>query len=322
MRCRIRPSILPVAILLVFAACAPAQDSARDDTAAAPATSPATSAPADTLEALSSLHTCDRVTLGDPQAVTVDFNGVVVIADTSPPRLVSWHPATKACQEFQAPADRPAFRPSGVAVRGFFVYAVDETNRLLLRWDASGTYRDILLNFDELDQRRRVSPHGLDVDASGRTAITDIENHQVIVLDSYLNVDVAFGNFGSYEGQLAAPQGIAFTPRGELLVADTGNARLQVFTDTGAFRRAIPSTGADNPMRRPRRAVAAEDGRIFAADPAAGRVFEFTPEGGLARSFVPSTPGPFQPTNLALGRDGVLYVTDSASQSLYAFKVM
>jgi sugar lactone lactonase YvrE len=262
------------------------------------------------------------VTLGDPQAVTVDFGGVVLVADTSPPRLVSYHPPTAACQEFQAPVDRPAFRPSGVAVRGFFVYAVDETNRLLLRWDASGTYRDVLLNFDELDQRRRVSPFGLDVDASGRTAITDVENHQVIVLDTYLDVDVAFGNFGSFEGQLATPQGIAFTPRGELLVADTGNARLQVFSDAGVFRRVIPTPGGTNPLRRPRRGVASEDGRVFVADPAAGRVFEFSPDGVLVRGIVPSAPGPFRPTHLALGRDGVLYVTDSASQSLYAFQVM
>jgi tripartite motif-containing protein 71 len=317
MRCRVpRPTYLLLIPALVFA-CAPAQDTA-------PASSPggAQSAATDTLDALISFHTCERVTLGNPQAVTVDFNGVAVVADASPPRLVSYDPRTAACQEFQAPVDRPAFRPSGVAVRGFFVYAVDESNRLLLRWDASGTYRDVLLNFDELDQRRRVSPHGLDVDASGRTAITDIENHQVIVLDTYLEVDVAFGNFGSYEGQLSAPQGIAFTPRGELLVADTGNARLQIFSDTGAFRRSIPSPGGNNPLRRPRRAVAAEDGRVFVADPAAGRVFEFAPDGSLVRGIVPSRPGPFTPTNLVLGRDGVLYVTDSASQSLYAIQVM
>lgn len=317
MRCRVaRTTYLLLIPALVFA-CAPAQDSAPS-----PSPGAAQAAAPDTLDAVFSFHTCDRVTLGNPQAVTIDFNGVSVVADASPPRLVAYHPTTGACQEFQAPVDRPAFRPSGVAVRGFFVYAVDESNRLLLRWDASGTYRDVLLNFDELDQRRRVSPHGLDVDASGRTAITDVENHQVIVLDTYLKVDVAFGNFGSYEGQLSAPQGIAFTPRGELLVADTGNARLQIFSDTGAFRRSIPSPGAPNPMRRPRRAVASEDGRVFAADPAAGRVFEFAPDGSLVRSIVPSAPGPFTPTNLVLGRDGVLYVTDSASQSLYAIQVM
>jgi tripartite motif-containing protein 71 len=302
-------------------ACAPAQD-AKD---AAPKTSPnpsAAVAACDTLTPTLTFHTCDRVTLGDPRAVTVDFGGMVVIADGSPPRLVSYRPAGGQCQEFQAPADRPAFRPSGVAVRGLFVYAVDETNRLLLRWDSSGTYRDVLLNFEDLNDRRRVSPHGLDVDDSGRTAITDVENHQVIVLDTYMKVDVAFGNFGSFEGQFNAPEGIAFTPHGELLVTDTGNARLELFTDTGAFRRVVPPAGAPNPLRRPRRGVMAQDGRIFVADPGAGRIFEFSPDGGLVRAIVPQMNGPFKPTDLALTREGVLYVTDSASQSLYAIKVM
>jgi len=307
---------------MVFA-CAPAQETQSKSSAADAAVSaPVGAVSPDTLAPTITFHTCDRVTLGDPRAVTVDFGGVVVIADASPPRLVSYHPAGGQCQEFQAPADRPAFRPSGVAVRGFFVYAVDETNRLLLRWDSSGTYRDVLLNFEDLSDRRRVSPHGLDVDDSGRTAITDVENHQVIVLDTYMKVDVAFGNFGSFEGQFNAPEGIAFTPRGELLVADTGNARLEIFSDTGAFRRVLPAAGAPNPLRRPRRGVMAEDGRVFVADPAAGRIFELSPDGGLVRAIVPQMNGPFQPTDLALARDGVLYVTDSASQSLYAIKVM
>lgn len=308
-------------VLAALLACAPAQDAATKSSAPVGAVSPGGAVLADTLEPTLTFHACDRVTLGDPRAVTVDFGGVVVVADASPPRLVSYRPDTKQCQEFQAPADRPAFRPSGVAVRGFFVYAVDESNRLLLRWDSSGTYRDVLLNFEDLNERRRVSPHGLDVDVSGRTAITDVENHQVIVLDTYMKVDVAFGNFGSFEGQLNAPEGVAFTPRGELLVADTGNARLEIFSDTGGFRRAIPSAGTANPMRHPRRGVMAEDGRIFVADPAAGRIFEFAPEGGLVRAIVLTT-GACKPTDLALGRDGVLYVTDSASQSLYAIKVM
>jgi sugar lactone lactonase YvrE len=316
MRCRFRQSVIWT--LGVALSCAPASDVPPVTGGAAPAPT----AFADTLPSEFSFHTCDRVTLGAPDGVTVDFNGVVVIADTSPPRLVSYHSETGVCQEFQAPSDRPAFRPSDVAVRGFFVYAVDEANRLLLRWDASGTYRDVLLSFEELAERRRVSPYGLDVDASGRTAITDVENHQVIVLDTYLDVDVAFGNFGSFDGQLDSPQGVSFTPRGELLVADTGNARLQVFSDTGAFRRAIPSLGASSPMRRPRRAVAGEDGRVFVADPAAARVFEFSAEGGFVRAILADTPGLFTPTDLALGRDGILFVTDSSSKTLYAIKVM
>ena len=317
MRSRTRSSILGAAALAVGCAGAPAGDAPPAPPAGARAT-----APSDSIPPVLAFHTCERLTLGAPGAVCVDFNGSVVLADGSPPRLVSYDPAARSCQEFEAPADRPAFRPSDVSIRGFFVYAVDEANRLLLRWDSSGAYRDVLLSFEELAERRRVSPYGLDVDTSGRIAITDVENHQVLVLDTYLDVDVAFGNYGSFDGQLDTPQGVSFTPRGELLVADTGNARLQVFSDAGGFRRAIPPPDGVNPLRRPRRAVAGEDGRIFVADPVAGRVFEFAPDGRLARAIVPDAPGAFQPSDVALGRDGVLYVTDVASQTLYAIKVM
>jgi len=295
------------------AACAPASD----------ATHPAhtSSVPADTV--LSALtFRCDRVALGAPVAVCLDFGGTVIVADASPPRLVAYDAGALTCTEFQSPAARPAFQPSDASVRGFFVYAVDETNRMLLRWDSSGAYRDVLLSFEELAQRRRVSPCGLDVDASGRLAVTDVENHQIIVLDSYLDVDVAFGNYGSFPGQLDTPQGVSFTPRGELLVADTGNARLQVFSDAGQPRRVIPASGSPNPLRRPRRAVAGEDGRVYVADPLARRVFEFGADGAFVRALVPEGAEPFEPTDVALGRDGTLYVTDTARKVVHALKVM
>jgi streptogramin lyase len=265
------------------------------------------------------MRSCERVTFGAPAALCVDFGGTVYVADGSPPRLASYTEESGRCVEFQTPDAWPAFRPSDVAVRGFFVYAVDEPDRALLRWDASGTWRDVLLNFEDLTvPGRRVSPYGLDVDApSGRVAVTDVENHQIIVLDSYLDVDVAFGNYGSFDGQLDTPLGVSFTPRGELLVADSGNARVQFFSDAGTFRRVVPV--GDSPMHRPRRAVATEDGRVMVADPAAGRLFEFAPDGTWLRSLVPAGAERFEPTDVAVARDGRVYVTDAATQTLYAF---
>jgi len=312
-----------ISILLasaLMAACAPAQDVAQrapSDQAAS-----GTSLPADTLDAVDAFAACERVTLGAPGSVSLDFGGALIVADGSPPRLAAWSPATDNCVEFQSPPDRPAFRPSDAAVRGFFVYAVDEANRLLLRWDSSGSFRDVLLNFEDLAVRRRVSPSGLDVDASGRVAVTDIENHQIIILDSYLNVDVAFGNYGTFAGQLDTPLGVSFTPRGDLLVCDTGNARLQIFSDAGAHRRVIPADAGDSRFRRPRRATAAEDGRIYVADPQAARVFELSAEGLVLRALVPADPGRFEPVDVALTRDGTLYVADLARRAILSFQVM
>jgi hypothetical protein len=306
-------SVFFAALCLVTAcAGAPAGDPAGGD--GVPTTA------ADTLQADPSWRACVRLSPGSPSAVCVDFGGSTIIADNSPPRLIAYS-ADGDCQEFQAPAGWPGFRPCDVSVRGFFVYAIDETDRMLLRWDSSGSWRDVLLNFNDLDPSRRTQPYGLDVDTSGRVAITDIENHRVMVLDTYLNANVVFGNYGSFDGQLDSPEGVSWTPKGDLLVTDSGNRRLQIFSDAGTHRRTLPAAGAATPMRRPRRAVTAPDGTIYVADPVAKRVFAWSADGLSVRALV-AAGGPFVPTDVVLGRDGRLFVTDAASKSLRALKVM
>lgn len=266
-------------------------------------------------------HQSGRITIGAPLAVAVDFEGIAYVADASPARLLSIDGSTDTCDEYQKPEGIAGFYPTDVAVRGFFVYAVNETDRTLLRWDNSGGYRDVLVNFQLLTPARRVSPHGLAVDASGRIAVTDIENHQVLLLNTYLQLDVAFGNYGSFPGQFDTPRGVSFTRDGELLVTDTGNRRVQLFSDGGTLRRVIPEAGAPNPLKLPRRAVQAPDGRIFVADPGAGRLFIFSASGALQSALVPEGVASFEPTDVAIVRGEQLFVTDATSASLYVFKV-
>ena len=169
---------------------------------------------------------------------------------------------------------------------------------------------------------RRVSPYGIGVDGRGRIAISDVENHQVLLFDSFLVLDVAFGNYDSFSGQLDTPQGVSFTADGDIVVADTGNSRIQFFTDGGAALRIVPRTGDPNPLRSPRRAVVDEAGRLFVADPGAGGVFVFDRTGTLVRTIIPEGGEPFEPTDVDISRDGGLFVTDVVSGKLFVFKVM
>jgi DNA-binding beta-propeller fold protein YncE len=231
--------------------------------------------------------------------------------------VLRWE-ATTGAQEFQQPGS--GFYPSDVAVRGFFVYVVDEAARRILRFDDTGAYRDVLLNFEELSLGRRVSPYSVAVDESGRFAVTDVENHQVLLFDNYLSLETAFGNYGSFAGQFDTPQGVAFSRSGDIVVADTGNRRVQIFTEGGTLERTVPPEGKPNPLQRPRRAALAADGRVYVADPAAGGVFVFGADGALERRIVPSGARAFAPTDVARSRTGVLFVTDEASRSLFVFK--
>jgi len=269
-------------------------------------------------EPVARLQEAGEIRLGAPVAVAVNFEGRAFVADASPARLVGLRVDDGLAQEFQSPPTA-GFYPADVGVHGFFVYAIDVTNRQLLRFDQSGSFRDVLVNFEQLESNRRVSPFGMAVDETGRVAVTDIENHQVLLINNYLQLDLAFGNYGSYEGQLDTPRGISFSPRGELLVADTGNSRVQYFSDTGTFLRAFPREGAPNPLDQPRRAVESKQGRAYIADPGAGAVFVFTPSGTAAGSFVPTGADRFEPTDVAVVKGRIL-VTDAAPQSLIVFE--
>ncbi|MEE9269323.1 MAG: NHL repeat-containing protein [Candidatus Krumholzibacteria bacterium] len=260
------------------------------------------------------------IVLGEPLAVTIDFDGNVLVADGVPGRLVRIDAAGKQALEFQRPAHSPGFHPSDVKLSGFLIYAMDEVGRVLQRFDTDGAYRDQLINFDETFDEGSISPIGLDVDPSGRIAVTDVRNHQIILFNSFLDVELVFGSYGAFPGQFNSPEGVSFTDRGQLLVADTGNRRIQRLDTDGSFLGQIPADPTDNPLRKPRRVVADAAGNIYVADPAAGRVFVFDAAGRLVRSLSPQGVAEFRPTDVAVAPTGLLYVTDTASNSLYVFR--
>lgn len=274
------------------------------------------------LEPLAVFGEVGRLNLGEPLAVAVDFDGNAIVADGSPGRLVMFDRRGSRAQESEQPTDNPGFYPTDLTLYGFFTYAIDETGRTLVRFDKDGTYRDVLLNFDNLTGTRRVSPYGIGTDAQGRIAVTDVENHQVLLIDSYLRVDIVFGNYGSWPGQLDTPLGVSFTSTGDIVVSDSGNGRIQYFSDAGEPRRVVPPEGRENPLLLPRRAVVDGNGVLYVADPEAEGIFVFDPEGRFLKQIVPATGERFQPTDLEIHRDGRLYVTDAMSRVLYVFQVM
>jgi tripartite motif-containing protein 71 len=257
--------------------------------------------------------------LGDPLGLAVDFSGNMFIADGVPGRIVCWFAGGKGSLEFQKPNQQPGFLPIDVEGSAFFVYALDPAERTLLRFDNRGAYRDILIKFDEVSAGRRVVPAGLDVDSYGRVAVSDTGNHQVILFNSYLAVELSFGSYGSHPGQFDGPQGVAFTPDGAFLVTDTGNKRVQLFDAGGKFIAAVPS-GDSTPLVKPRRSVADNDGNVYVADPGAGRVFVFGSDGVLVRAIVPAGASRFRPTDIDVDPAGSIYVTDAATASVFVFR--
>ena len=81
-------------------------------------------------------------------------------------------------------------------------------------------------------------PHFCAVNAENDIIVSDFHNHQVKVFDSEGSFKFAFGSNGEGNGQFNAPTGVAVDSKGNILVADWGNSRIQVILhDINSFFR-------------------------------------------------------------------------------------
>ncbi len=180
----------------------------------------------------------------------------------------------------------------------------DGALRLRERPDAAPPLADAEGSFGGLALPRRVA-----VDAGGRVYVLDAGALAVERFDPCerrLEALPCVGGEGSAPRRLRDPHGIAISSRDDLYVADTGNARVQVFALKGLALRRIVTLDAD---WRPWDVAIGRDGRLYASDPASGRIAVFACGGGL-EDLWPLEGALDRPTDLALDREGRLYVVE------------
>lgn len=146
---------------------------------------------------------------------------------------------------------------------------------------------------------------------------------------------------GKGAGQFMAPRGIAIGPDGTITIVDQLNYRVQQFDANGAFLRQFGSAGT-TPDKfgqlkgfafGPTGLAAAPDGTLFVADTWNHRVSVFSPTGQPLRQWgtffngqddaagLPMHPSDFYgPRGIAIGPDGLVYVTDGGNGRLSVFK--
>ena len=119
------------------------------------------------------------------------------------------------------------------------------------------------------------------------------------------------GGKGAARGQFDFPRGLTADRSGNILVADTGNARIQKFSPAGVFLSQFGKPGR-NPgeLQEPNGLAMDNSGNIYVGDVGNQRVQKFTGDGKFIAQWQPPAPGFYGPRDLWVTSDNLLYVVD------------
>ena len=123
--------------------------------------------------------------------------------------------------------------------------------------------------------------------------------------------DLSRGGKGTGKGQFDSPTGIAVDPNGNVLVADTGNRRIEKFSPNGAFVTDIGQFEAPNGI------AIDHAGNIYIAEIGSKHcVQKLGPDGTFIAKWAPELYGP---RKIAIGPDDSIYVVDSGRNRIVKF---
>jgi glucose/arabinose dehydrogenase len=182
-------------------------------------------------------------------------------------------------------SDKGNFKsPSSVAV-GFAgnVYVADTGNNRIQVFTDNGTFIAKWGRYGTSNGNFK-SPSSVAVGSAGNVYVADTGNNRIQIFSSNGTFIAKWGKYGTDNGTFNQPHGIAVTPQTEnmpddILVADTGNNRIQMFSSNGTFIAKWGKYGtADASFKQPRGIAVNQPGNIFVSDTGNNRFLVFDME--------------------------------------------
>lgn len=221
--------------------------------------------------------------MGEPHGLAVDSTGKVYVADAKVGAIFIIDPETHETQMIQNGRDASFSLIVGLAI--------DDTDRLFV---SDATAHRILVfspkrKMEAVIKDGLATPAGMAIDLENRFLyVADIDQDQVLVYDAdSFQLLRKIGTPGKNHtlqtpGDFSKPTGVAVDQEGNLYVADTLNARIEVFDADGAFVRQFGKRG-DGPgyFAMPKGVAVDCDGHIWVADSLQNRVQVYSQDGNL-----------------------------------------
>jgi DNA-binding beta-propeller fold protein YncE len=168
------------------------------------------------------------------------------------------------------------------------------------------------------------APVSVTVDEAGNAYVSDTTEGAVKAYSPDGKLLWKSEGAGGGAGKLNRPAGIALTPSGELLVADSSNRRIVLLGKDGNFIRemCVHAKKEYYALPNPNNVWAFANGDFMVSDPLAGRVHIFSSTGAALGGFGESGDAPgymSRPRGIAADSDGNIHVVDALFARVQVF---
>ena len=164
-------------------------------------------------------------------------------------------------------------------------------------------------------------PDWIAVNSKGTIAVSDNEEHCILIFDKNGNFVREFGCYGEGPGQLANPAGITFLNDNEVLVGDDDNGQIQQFNvQTGNFVKSFGKRGTgDGEFTAPQGIFISDEGHVIVADCLNNRIQVFDEDGKFMSKFGDNGPGELCEPSGCIYHKNKFIVSDSGNHCLKVF---
>jgi DNA-binding beta-propeller fold protein YncE len=150
--------------------------------------------------------------------------------------------------------------------------------------------------------------------------VVDTGNNRVQVFDLNGTFKRAFGGFGTENGKLSEPVGIAAGPDGRIYIADSANARISVFTPAGAIAAEWPVDAWSGRIYYEPYLAFGGDGNLYATSSETSSVEVYSLNGQHIDSITDVNGVALQqPVGIAANSNGDLLITDKGANAVYDY---
>ncbi|MCF6246562.1 MAG: 6-bladed beta-propeller [Desulfobacula sp.] len=263
-----------------------------------------------------------------PYGVETDSNGNLYVVDTYLKIVHVFNVQQKEYYAFpnnKAPFLSPFLSPIDLAID-------DKDKRIFVSDSQQGVVKIFINNgkkyAGQIGKGVFERPTGVAInEKTSELLVVDTKSANIFRYDlETLNLTGMFGRGGTRDGWLHFPTNIFVEKNGNIIVSDSLNFRIQIFSPKGIFIRSFGSAG-DNPgyFTRPKGVASDSEGNIYVVDNLFDNIQIFDKQNRLLMAFGShgNQSGQFWlPTGIFIDKNDKIYVADSYNKRIQIFQFL